>query len=61
LHANSPEFIRRMHAHVKQPDAEHYSALEEVRKAAAQRSCAICWKCCRTGGAARGSESLESS
>ena len=23
-----------MHAHVKQPDAEHYSALEEVRKAA---------------------------
>src|SRR5208283_2630988 len=33
LHANSPEFIRRMHAHVKQPDAEHYSALEEVRKA----------------------------
>jgi len=34
LHANSPEFIRRMHAHVKQPDAEHYTALEELRKSA---------------------------
>src|SRR5208283_6106519 len=34
LHANSPEFIRRMHAHVKQPDAQHYSALEDLRKTA---------------------------
>ncbi len=34
LHANSPEFIRRMHAHVKQPDAEHYTALEDLRKSA---------------------------
>jgi len=34
LHANSPEFIRRMHAHVKQPDAQHYTALEDLRKTA---------------------------
>jgi glutamate synthase domain-containing protein 2/glutamate synthase domain-containing protein 3 len=34
LHANSPEFIRRMHAHAKQPDAQHYTALEDLRKTA---------------------------
>src|SRR3984957_19636629 len=30
LHANSPELVRRMHAHVRAPDARKYSALEEV-------------------------------
>ncbi len=30
LHANSPEIVRRMHAHVRAPDAEKYSALEEL-------------------------------
>jgi len=34
LHANSPEFVRRMHAHVRQPEGGHYSALEELRKSA---------------------------
>jgi glutamate synthase (NADPH/NADH) large chain/glutamate synthase (ferredoxin) len=32
LHANSPEFVRRMHAHVRQPEGGHYGALEELRK-----------------------------
>jgi glutamate synthase domain-containing protein 2/glutamate synthase domain-containing protein 1/glutamate synthase domain-containing protein 3 len=30
LHANSPEIVRRMHAHVKAPDAKKYSAFEEL-------------------------------
>jgi glutamate synthase (ferredoxin) len=30
LHANSPELVRRMHAHVRAPDAQKYSALEEL-------------------------------
>src|SRR3984957_2558342 len=30
LHANSPELVRRMHAHVRAPDAKRYSALEEL-------------------------------
>jgi glutamate synthase (NADPH/NADH) large chain/glutamate synthase (ferredoxin) len=30
LHANSPEIVRRMHAHVKAPDAQKYSAFEEL-------------------------------
>jgi glutamate synthase (ferredoxin) len=34
LHANSPEFIRRLHAHTRKPQPEHYSAVEELGKAA---------------------------
>jgi len=30
LHANSPELVRRMHAHVRAPDAQKYSSLEEL-------------------------------
>jgi len=30
LHANSPEVVRRMHAHVRAPDAKKYSAFEEL-------------------------------
>jgi glutamate synthase domain-containing protein 2/glutamate synthase domain-containing protein 1/glutamate synthase domain-containing protein 3 len=30
LHANSPEVVRRMHAFVKSPDAQKYSAFEEL-------------------------------
>ena len=30
LHANSPEIVRRLHAHVKAPDAKKYSAFEEL-------------------------------
>src|SRR5882672_8592265 len=30
LHANSPEIVRRMHAHEKAPDARKYSAFEEL-------------------------------
>ncbi len=30
LHANSPEIVRRMHAHVRAPDAKKYSAFEEL-------------------------------
>src|ERR1700736_4374602 len=30
LHANSPELVRRMHAHVRAPNAKTYSALEEL-------------------------------
>jgi glutamate synthase domain-containing protein 2/glutamate synthase domain-containing protein 1/glutamate synthase domain-containing protein 3 len=30
LHANSPELVRRLHAHVKAPDAKKYSAFEEL-------------------------------
>src|ERR1700682_5076348 len=30
LHANSPELVRRMHAHVRAPDAQKYSALAEL-------------------------------
>ncbi|MDP9337988.1 MAG: glutamate synthase large subunit [Acidobacteriota bacterium] len=30
LHANSPEIVRRLHAHVKSPDALKYSAFEEL-------------------------------
>jgi glutamate synthase domain-containing protein 2/glutamate synthase domain-containing protein 1/glutamate synthase domain-containing protein 3 len=30
LHANSPEIVRRLHAHVKSPDAAKYAAFEEL-------------------------------
>jgi len=30
LHANSPEVVRRIHAHVRAPDAKKYSAFEEL-------------------------------
>src|ERR1700675_3811058 len=30
LHANSPEVVRRLHAHVKAPDAGKYAAFEEL-------------------------------
>jgi glutamate synthase domain-containing protein 2/glutamate synthase domain-containing protein 1/glutamate synthase domain-containing protein 3 len=30
LHANSPEIVRRLHAHVKAPDVKKYSAFEEL-------------------------------
>jgi glutamate synthase (ferredoxin) len=30
LHANSPEIVRRLHAHVRAPDAQKYSAFEEL-------------------------------
>jgi glutamate synthase domain-containing protein 2/glutamate synthase domain-containing protein 1/glutamate synthase domain-containing protein 3 len=30
LHANSPEIVRRLHAHVKAPDAQKYAAFEEL-------------------------------
>jgi glutamate synthase (ferredoxin) len=30
LHANSPEMVRRLHAHVRAPDAKKYSAFEEL-------------------------------
>ncbi|HXM95966.1 MAG TPA: glutamate synthase large subunit [Candidatus Dormibacteraeota bacterium] len=30
LHANSPEIVRRLHAHVRAPDARKYSAFEEL-------------------------------
>ena len=30
LHANSPEIVRRMHAHVRAPEAGKYSAFEEL-------------------------------
>jgi len=33
LHSTSPEFVRRMHAHVRQPAAAKYSAFEELAKA----------------------------
>jgi glutamate synthase (ferredoxin) len=33
LHSSSPEFVRRMHAHVKQPAPAKFSALEELAKA----------------------------
>ncbi len=33
LHANSPEVVRRIHAHVKAPDAKKYSAFEELADA----------------------------
>ena len=33
LHATSPEFVRRMHAHMRKPSAENYSAIEELSKA----------------------------
>ncbi len=34
LHANSPEFIRRLHAFVRKPESVKYSAVEELGKAA---------------------------
>src|SRR6202166_2436243 len=34
MHANSPEFLRRLHAHTRTPQPEHYSAVEELGKAA---------------------------
>ena len=34
LHSTSPEFVRRMHAHIKQPAPEKYSAFEDLSKAA---------------------------
>jgi glutamate synthase (NADPH/NADH) large chain/glutamate synthase (ferredoxin) len=33
LHATSPEFVRRMHAHMRKPSPENYSAVEELSKA----------------------------
>jgi glutamate synthase domain-containing protein 2 len=33
LHANSPEVVRRMHAHVRAPNAKNYSAFEELAEA----------------------------
>src|SRR5258708_21938095 len=33
LHANSPEFIRRLHAHTRKTQPETYSAVEELGKA----------------------------
>jgi len=33
LHANSPEVVRRLHAHVKAPDAKKYRAFEELADA----------------------------
>src|SRR6202165_2003636 len=33
LHANSPEVVRRLHAHVRAPDAKKYSAFEELAEA----------------------------
>jgi glutamate synthase domain-containing protein 2/glutamate synthase domain-containing protein 1/glutamate synthase domain-containing protein 3 len=33
LHANSPEVVRRLHAHVKTPDAGKYAAFEELADA----------------------------
>jgi glutamate synthase (ferredoxin) len=30
VHANSPEIVRRLHAHVRAPDAQKYSAFEEL-------------------------------
>ena len=35
LHSTSPEFVRRLHAHVRKPDAGNYSAFEELAKAEA--------------------------
>src|SRR6516164_3519326 len=32
LHATSPEFVRRMHAHMRKPSPETYSAVEELSK-----------------------------
>ena len=34
LHANSPEFVRRLHAHVHKPQPESYSAVEQLANAA---------------------------
>jgi glutamate synthase domain-containing protein 2/glutamate synthase domain-containing protein 1/glutamate synthase domain-containing protein 3 len=34
LHATSPEFVRRMHAYIKNAKPENYTALEELSKAA---------------------------
>jgi glutamate synthase domain-containing protein 2/glutamate synthase domain-containing protein 3 len=34
LHATSPEFVRRMHAYIKNEKPENYTALEELSKAA---------------------------
>ena len=33
LHANSPDVVRRLHAHVRAPDAKKYSAFEELAEA----------------------------
>lgn len=33
LHATSPEFVRRMHAHTRKPEAGNYGALEQLAKA----------------------------
>jgi glutamate synthase (ferredoxin) len=33
LHATSPEFVRRLHAHVRKPDEGSYSAFEQLAKA----------------------------
>ncbi len=33
LHSTSPEFVRRMHAHIRNPQPETYSAFEELSKA----------------------------
>jgi glutamate synthase (NADPH/NADH) large chain/glutamate synthase (ferredoxin) len=33
LHANSPEFVRRLHAHVRKPEAGNYAAVEQLSEA----------------------------
>jgi glutamate synthase (ferredoxin) len=35
LHATSPEFVRRMHAHVRKPEQASYNAFEQLAKAEA--------------------------
>ncbi|MGB7848351.1 MAG: glutamate synthase large subunit [Candidatus Acidiferrum sp.] len=35
LHATSPEFVRRLHAHVRKPDQGSYNAFEQLAKAEA--------------------------
>jgi glutamate synthase (NADPH/NADH) large chain/glutamate synthase (ferredoxin) len=34
LHASSPEFVRRLHSHVRKPQPESYSAVEQLSNAA---------------------------
>ena len=48
LHANSPEFIRRMHAHVQTAGRRALQRVGRIAQGAlVQHSCGICWKCCR--------------
>ena len=41
LHANSPEIVRRLHAHVRAPDAGKYAAFEELAESQGPFFCAI--------------------